>query len=227
MLSEVSNDGIGLEKLKEVEDDDDESASGTRPITQIQEAPAKTLEMLTRENAILRQQNYQSSLRLRPRSSTTNATTNSFASVGQYGIHDSVAEESEYAIDELDEINELQDITNRGPLARRLSEYGSSQVPRASAFAAENRKIENVKKAYWQSSLGFGGIPELPQSRRHSFADVPARQGSVSSVGEPLSVHEDYNPENIMPAEHLNRYQGVGNYQMNDHRKCDTVVFPV
>lgn len=41
--------------------------------------------------------------------------------------------------------------------------------------SAENRTLENVKKAHWQSSLGFGGLIDTPQSRRHSFADVPIR----------------------------------------------------
>ena len=33
-----------------------------------------------------------------------------------------------------------------------------------------------MKRGHWHSSLGFGGV-EDPQSRRHSFADVPARAG--------------------------------------------------
>ena len=32
-----------------------------------------------------------------------------------------------------------------------------------------------MKKAQWQTSLGFGSMREVPQSRRHSFADVPPR----------------------------------------------------
>ena len=50
--------------------------------------------------------------------------------------------------------------------------------------AAENRTLETVKKGQWQSSLGFGGLGEIPQSRRHSFADVPTRQTSISSADE-------------------------------------------
>jgi hypothetical protein len=220
MLSEMSNDGAGLEKLKEVEDDDDESTNGSAQGAQLQETQAKALEMLARENAILRQQNYQSSMRLRPRSSTTNAALNSYASGTQYGMQDSLTEESDYAIDELDEISELQGITNKGMLGRRLSEYGAGQVSRVSGYTPlENRKLESVKKAYWQSSLGFGGLSDIPQSRRHSFADIPARHGSVSSVGEPLSAREDHGQENLLPTEHQNRYNEGGNYQMNDHGK--------
>lgn len=34
----------------------------------------------------------------------------------------------------------------------------------------------SVKRGQWHSSLGFGGVDDS-QSRRHSFADVPARIG--------------------------------------------------
>ena len=33
-----------------------------------------------------------------------------------------------------------------------------------------------MKRGQWHSSLGFGGIDDS-QSRRHSFADVPGRNG--------------------------------------------------
>ena len=197
MLSEMSNEG-GLSKLKEVDDDDDESTNGSTQGVQISQSnEAKTIEILARENAILRQQQYQNS-RVRPRSSTTSAY-----SIGNgYNLQEPVPEESDYAIDELEELNDLQEIANKGLLGRRMSEYGAGQ--RVSPYVSlENRKLENVKKAYWQSSLGFGGLADIPQSRRHSFADVPTRQGSVSSVGDPLSTHESNLQEKLSPT---NRY---------------------
>ena len=42
--------------------------------------------------------------------------------------------------------------------------------------------MEPIRKGQWQSSLGFGGLEEIPQSRRHSFADVPTRPTSISSA---------------------------------------------
>jgi hypothetical protein len=210
MLSEMSNEG-GLSKLKEVEDDDDESTNGSSHGVQLQSAEAKTIELLARENAILRQQQYHNS-RVRPRSSTSN----SFALGNGYGFQEAVPEESEYAIDELDEINELQEITNKGGLGRRMSEYAAGQA-RASYASLENRKLENVKKAYWQSSLGFGGQADIPQSRRHSFADVPTRQGSVSSSGDPLSVHENALQESMSAKDFQNRFQDGAGYSLNDH----------
>ena len=202
MLSEMSNEG-GLSKLKEVDDDDDESTNGSAQGVQLQSNEAKTIEILARENAILRQQQYQNS-RIRPRSSTTNA----YNSGNGYGLQDSVPEEGDYAIDELDEINDLQDIANKALQGRRMSEYAAGQ--RAPPYVSlENRKLENVKKAYWQSSLGFGGLADIPQSRRHSFADVPTRQGSVSSAGDALSIHESNVQENLSPT---SRYQDASGF---------------
>lgn len=213
MLSEMSNEG-GLSKLKEVDDDDDESTNGSNHGVALQSSEAKTIELLARENAILRQQQYNNS-RIRPRSSTSN---NTFGLGGNYGLQETLPEESDYAIDELDEVNELQEITSRGLTGRRMSEYGASGHPRVPSYMSlENRKLENVKKAYWQSSLGFGGLADIPQSRRHSFADVPTRQGSISSSGEPLSAHETSLQEGISPKDFSGRYQeGVG-YSLNDH----------
>jgi hypothetical protein len=212
MLSEMSNDG-GLSNLKEVDDDDDESTNGSNHGVALQSNEAKTIEILARENALLRQQQYQNS-RLRPRSSTNNAY-----GLGGYGLQETLPEESDYAIDELDEINELQDMASKGMLGRRMSEYGAAGQPRVSPYVSlENRKLENVKKAYWQSSLGFGGLGDIPQSRRHSFADVPTRQGSVSSVGEPLSAHESSLHEAAAsPQEYQSRYQDAAGYSLNDH----------
>ena len=208
MLSEMSNEG-GLGKVKEVDDDDDESTNSSAQGVQLQSAEAKTIELLARENAILRQQQYHNS-RLRPRS----ATSNSFLNHG-YGVQEVVPEESDYAIDERDEISELQEITNKGLLGRRMSEYAAGQTRGPYMSSAENRKLENVKKAYWQSSLGFGGLADIPQSRRHSFADVPTRQGSVSSVGEPLSIHEEILEETMPPSQ--TRFQDGSSYSLNDH----------
>jgi hypothetical protein len=202
MLSEMSNEG-GLSKLKEVDDDDDESTNGSTHGVQLQSNEAKTIEILARENAILRQQQYQNS-RIRPRSSTTNA----YNLGNGYGLQEPVPEESDYAIDELDEINEIQEMANKGTSGRRMSEYGVGQ--RVSPYVSlENRKLENVKKAYWQSSLGFGGLGDIPPSRRHSFADIPKRQGSVSSVGDPLPTHESNVQENLSSN---NRYQEASSF---------------
>ena len=209
MLSEMSNEG-GLSKLKEVEDDDDDSTNDSNHGAQEKSAEAKTIELLARENAMLRQQQYQN-MRNRPRSSTSNT----FSLAGGYGMQEPVPEESDYAIDELDEINELQEVASKGLPGRRLSEFAAGQNRVPPYGSLENRKLENVKKAYWQSSLGFGGLGDLPQSRRHSFADVPTRQPSLSSVGETLSAHESGMQEN-----NQGRFPDGSGYSLNEHGEC-------
>ncbi|KAI0874832.1 hypothetical protein GGS24DRAFT_326099 [Hypoxylon argillaceum] len=188
MLSEMSNEGAMLGKVKEVEDDEESTSDSPQANQHQQSADAKTIEMLTRENAILRQQQYQNS-RLRPRAST--AAT--YGLGNGYSVHDPVPEESDYAVDELDEMNEGQDPAMKRAFVRRMSEYAGSY--RSPYNTAENRKLETVKRAIWQTSLGFGGLSDIPQSRRHSFADVPTRQPSISSMGEAVSLHETASPD--------------------------------
>lgn len=188
MLSEMANEGAMLGKVKEVEDDEESTSDSAQAGQQQHSTDAKTIEMLTRENAMLRQQQYQSS-RLRPRAST--AAT--YGLGNGYSVHDPVPEESDYAVDELDEMNDGQDPAAKRAFVRRMSEYGGSF--RSPFSTAENRKLENVKRAIWQSSLGFGGLSEIPQSRRHSFADIPTRQPSISSMGEAVSMHETNSPD--------------------------------
>ncbi|CZT08754.1 related to suppressor protein PSP1 [Rhynchosporium graminicola] len=219
MLSEMSNDGA-LSKLKEVDDDDDddESTNGSNHGVAVQQSnEAKTIELLARENAMLRQQQYHS--RIRPRSSTSNAY-----GLGGYSLQGTLPEESDYAIDELEELQ--QDMQTKSMLGRRMSEYGAAGQPRMSSSytSLENRKIENVKKAYWQSSPGFGGLQDIPQSRRHSFADVPTRQGSISSIGDPLSNHENGLQESMSPKDYQNRYQDGTGYALNDHESCNEAI---
>ena len=201
MLSEMSNDA-GLGKLKEVEDDDDESSHSSAHGSNgnMQSNDAKTIEMLARENAMLRQQQY---ARIRPRSSTSNA----FGLANSY-ISEPLHEESEYAVDELEELGEMQNAPAKSVLGRRMSEYGLGATPRVPSYnSIENRKLENVKKGYWTSSLGFSGVEDMPQSRRHSFAvDMPARHGSISSTGDAL--HEAALQEALAAKQ---------NYTVNDH----------
>lgn len=184
MLSEMANDGTMLGKVNE---DDDDDSTGSMQSSQQQSAEAKTIEMLTRENAMLRQQQYQNS-RIRPRASTAAAY-----GMGNGYLQEPVPEESDYAVDEHDDPNDTSDLAAKRNLARRMSEYGAG--PYRSQYMAENRKLENVKKAFWQSSLGFGGLGDISQSRRHSFADVPTRQGSISSISEAVASHEASSPD--------------------------------
>jgi hypothetical protein len=186
MLSEMANDGSTLGKVNEDEDDD---SNGSMQGSQHKTAEQKKIDALTRENALLRQQQQQQQYRLRPRASTGAASA--------YGLntyfHEPVPEESDYAVDELDEANDLgPEMAARRALSRRMSEFGGSPFYSAYGFH-EKRKIDNVKKGIWQTSLGFNGIGDISQSRRHSFADVPIpqRQNSiVSSLGDSIGPHD-------------------------------------
>ena len=180
MLSEMSESGLG--KLNEIEDDD-ESPTESLQNSLHQSAESKTIEMLTRENAMLRQQQQQYQTRIRPRSSTA-------AAYGMGNGYAAVPEESEYAIDELDESNDSIDALGRKPLGRRLSEFGAGPFRSPFGGSIESRKLETMKKGLWQSQLGFGGLGDLPQSRRHSFADVPARQPSIGSIADSAAALE-------------------------------------
>ncbi|KAJ4126431.1 hypothetical protein NW765_002216 [Fusarium oxysporum] len=183
MLSEMANDGSMLGKVKEVEDDDDESPSESMQ-SSFHQSDAKTIEILARENAMLRQQQQQTqynNARIRPR-----AVTGSSYPANGYPIRDTVPEESDYAIDELDEANESGDMLAKRALSRRMSEYGAGSL--RSPFE-NNRKPENanLKKALWSSSLGFSPS-DISQSRRHSFANMPTRQGSISSIPDAAAL---------------------------------------
>jgi hypothetical protein len=206
MLSEMSNEGM-LGKVHEVDDDDNQSTESSGQGGQTHHTDqSKTIELLARENAMLRQQQYQNS-RLRPRASTSYGIGNG------YSVHDPVPEESDYAVDELDETGEGPEAAAKRALGRRMSEYGAGVFgARSPLYPVENRKLENVKKAYWQSSLGFGGLGEIPQSRRHSFADVPTRQGSISSIGgvDAAPIHEVNSPETAHPQDFAGYSEGAG-----------------
>ncbi|KAK5276576.1 hypothetical protein LTR40_011453, partial [Exophiala xenobiotica] len=71
-------------------------------------------------------------------------------------------------------------------MSEQVIGYSDRQAP----SPTENRNIDGSKKAHWQTSLGFGPIPEAPQSRRHSFADVPTRHGSFSSSAAYFNTDE-------------------------------------
>ena len=180
-----------LEQLQEVEDDD-ESSIGSEAGVKLSATQARTIEQLAMENALLRQaaadQLEKENSRGRSRAATTNSTSqNSKGNAQGYHqrIQESVPEETESALYDLDDADASQPYTYGGANGRRASEYGAKGGTQYfGSGILENRTLESVKKGHWQSSLGFGGLGEPPQSRRHSFADVPTRQTSLSSTTE-------------------------------------------
>ena len=188
MLGEMSHDPTLLGQLREVEDDD-ESSTGSEAGVQLSTTQARTIEQLAMENALLRQaaaeqiESNRGRNRAGPNSSAPQATRTTTQGFNQR-IQESVPEETESALYDLDdvEVNRLHSYTDIN--GRRASEYIAKGRQFSAAGIPENRTLESVKKGHWQSSLGFGGLGDQPQSRRHSFAEVPTRQASLSSASE-------------------------------------------
>ncbi|KAI9844537.1 MAG: hypothetical protein M1837_005495 [Sclerophora amabilis] len=193
MLSELSHDGTSLGRVREADDDDEDSMSGSQQGIQLPASSAQTMESLARENAMLKQEamtQQLENLQLRNRAVSTNSASSPFSanptlSGGGHRIRGVVPEDSEYAIDEIEDPHDIQGYATRNVSDRRYSEYNTDPTQSLSSFAfPPNPKLEVIKKGHWQSSLGFGGAEEGTHSRRHSFADVPKRSGSISSSSD-------------------------------------------
>ncbi|OQE18232.1 hypothetical protein PENSTE_c018G06405 [Penicillium steckii] len=184
VLGELGHDPAMLGRVREDEDDGDESL-GSDGDTAYSASQARTIEQLARENALLRQAAAAGQLdgRYRERASSSASTASGLHAA--HRIHGGLPEEDVAP----DDIGELRDIHGygamRGSTGRRYSEHSGNLEQQFSSFASsplENRALDNVRKAHWQTSLGFGSMADIPQSRRHSFADIPMRHASISSV---------------------------------------------
>ncbi|KAF4554287.1 PSP1-like protein [Elsinoe fawcettii] len=82
--------------------------------------------------------------------------------------HSSVLPASEEVIDE-----EPEHFGTAG-LTRRFSELTGLGVPG-----------EGARRGQWHTSLGFGALPDIPQSRRHSMAEMPTRRNSLVGALDP------------------------------------------
>ncbi|KAL9101647.1 MAG: hypothetical protein Q9163_003122 [Psora crenata] len=181
MLGDFSHDPSHLSQLKEVEDDE-ESSAGSGSGNHADATAARTVQELAGENAILRQQLAAQHLQdIRQKQCRSNSAQRTQPS-GQYHqrLRDSAPGESDSALYETTELERFDSHRPDGPSGRRFSEYGTRSGPHyALGLGAEN------KKGQWQSSLGFSKAEQPPQSRRHSFAELPTRHNSTSSTGEP------------------------------------------
>lgn len=190
MLEDLGHDPALLGRVREDDTDDEGNANELNDPQSYNSNQARTIEQLTRENALLRQAARFDGARLRDRA-VSSASVNSNYSL-QNGLHSlhriqgSVPEESDLAVEDLDELGGIPGYSGlRNSGRRRLSEHSANLERQIAAFGSvENRPLESLKRAHWQTSLGFGSIGELSQSRRHSFAEVPTRHGSVGSIGE-------------------------------------------
>jgi len=193
MMGEYPHDSGMLEQLREV-DDDEESYNSAETQPQFP-GDVRSREQLERENALLRENNdlrqQLVNLSLSAQGNGRNGLPeqqNSFA--GRRGtFNDAVLEDAEDLGDDTANMGHYG--IPLGRAGRRMSEYHNTGMPAGNTAAnASNRAIEIVKRNHWQSSLGFSGIQDQPQSRRHSFADVPKRQASLGSIGGEYPVAE-------------------------------------
>lgn len=192
-LGELSHDASLLGQLREVEDDD-ESSNGSEAGVQLSSTQARTIEQLAMENAILRQTTTDQADSSKGRSRANTSNPNPKPQVPRsaaYGAHKSirgtVPDETKLAFLEPDDsvakkvydYESVSGIRSNEHVAKRGTQQAMSGI-------TENRSLEGlIKKGQWQSSLGFGGLGDISQSRRHSFADVPTRPTSISSADEP------------------------------------------
>ena len=192
-LGDMSHDSSLLGQLREV--DDDESSTGSEAGVQLSATQARAIEKLAMENALLRQaaaEQIEDNTKARNRAVSTNSVPRlprTSIQAHHQRVHETVPEEPSGGLHRLDE-TQTEPFSQGGVRSRRSTEYISrSGQQYNSSTLLENRNLESIKKGHWQSSLGFGGLVEPPQSRRHSFAEVPTRQTSISSASEQQNGH--------------------------------------
>lgn len=186
MMGDSFHDGAMLEQLREVDDDEESfNSGGSQPQFS---AETRSREQLERENALLRENND-----LRQQLVNMSISAQSSSRPGLPGQQNSFAGRrgtfSDAVLEDAEELGEENASLGHyavplGRTGRRMSEYNGGGAGFAGVSGhPSNRTIDAVKRNHWQSSLGFGGTQDQPQSRRHSFADVPKRQVSLGSIG--------------------------------------------
>ena len=188
VLGEFSAENTGLDQVREVEGDEENAASSDLG-AHYANSQARTIEQLAMENAMLRQQ------------ALANQSANAQAPINPYGLGVSAfgrgqrgIQINESVLEETDD-NVGGEVDLHGPHAgiagaRQLRFNGSQETLQSASpeqtldSTSGNRSPANYKRGHWQSSLGFGGAIEAPQSRRHSFADVPLRSMPLTLAQE-------------------------------------------
>ncbi|KAL4918266.1 ribosomal L15-domain-containing protein [Aspergillus aurantiobrunneus] len=187
LLGELGHDPATLGRVREDEDDEAESPGGSDGSYGNYNAnQARTIEQLSRENALLRQAAGHIETPFRDHA-MSNASAASGYAVGSgirssNRIRGSVPEEGNLAVEDLDEVGNIPEYNDMySNTRRRFSEHSVNLEKQFPAFTPlENRNLAGMGKAHWQTSLGFGSLADIPQSRRHSFAEIPMRHPSIS-----------------------------------------------
>ena len=183
---------------------------------------------MTRENELLKKAQHEQRLRDRTASSISaaNGHGTTASPLEKTRARGGVTDDCALTVDEYDDPQ--NDFTTSDALGRRYSKTSNPDMERQPVTPIENRNIENIKKAHWQTSLGFETVLEPPQSRRHSFADVPTRHGSISSATETYSGSAALDSHDSRQ----NREDGYGPYgedsqdkSRGEYRKSSLVSF--
>ncbi len=204
------NSGLGLDsgglgQVREVEDDEEQGVRITNSNMYLA-TQAHQMARLEQENAQLRSLNQ---ARDRTFSATSSATLPTHHSYRGSRLHGSVPEEFDNAVDDHESMSGSGHLPRRENGMRRMSEQAGILYDRAHLTSQDARAHENSRKpAQWSTALGFDRIPEAPQSRRHSLADVPTRQGSLNSHGiAPTNSHlMSHDTDSAVEDEHAPAY---------------------
>ena len=179
------NSGLGLDsgglgQVREVEDDEEQAMRITNSHMYLANQGHHSARM-EQESAQLRSMNQS---RDRTLSATSSANLPTHHSYRGSRLQGSVPEEFDNAVDDHESMSGSGHLPRHQNGMRRMSEQAGSPYDRTNLSSQDARAHENSRKpAQWSTALGFDRISEVPQSRRHSLADVPTRQGSLSSHG--------------------------------------------
>lgn len=180
VMGDFGHDSGVLGRVREDEVDEDEYpvSASPQPDQQHWDTRVSRLGQIAKENAPLRSAD--ASFRSRTMSSASAASQNFGRASLLYGTG---LRETDEVVEDPEDSRDFSMAGQQRTYARRYSEQYShnGHLPFS---PSDDREPEAIRKAHWQTSLGFGSIPEIPQSRRHSFADIPTRHGSISSVNE-------------------------------------------
>lgn len=121
----------------------------------------------------------------RAMSNTSIYTSSAFRGMRQ---RNSTHDISEMAIEDSDEPGVFRQPI-RGATSRRMSDLQNTVSTKAGAGSLYSSTMSGHGRnvPHWSSNLDFGALDTIPQSRRHSFADVPTRRGSLGSNGKSTS----------------------------------------
>lgn len=189
IFSDYGRDAGILGKVREVDDDEEGEESGAHSLhAAIQPTATNSLNCASTFSKNPARAQYDDTFRDRTGSaiSVSSARSGQSPSAKSYAPHRDAFGSADIAVDDQDDGRHLtevetQNVANESDERSSFHALGTNQH---SVRASEARNTESAKRAQWQTSLGFDSLPEVSQSRRHSFADIPTRQGSISSTGE-------------------------------------------